>query len=130
MGEARAPQLAEANKHPADRALASAPRQQDGDEDFPAFKRRRIAAACRLPPDCKPKGLPWRVWTWRGRSNVEREYRRQYENDRLQGKTDARLRQAPNEGELVAVNRNGDVYRLNPRFVEIDRLERDATGGG
>ncbi|HEY1638850.1 MAG TPA: MobQ family relaxase [Rhizomicrobium sp.] len=64
-----------------------------------------------------------------GRSNVERENLWQYENDRLQGKPDARRRQAPQEGELVAVNKRGDVFRLNPRFVELDKLERAATGG-
>lgn len=65
-----------------------------------------------------------------GKANVDTEYRRQFETAQMEGKTDARLRRATfKEGELVAVNKWGDVYRLNPRFLDLDKLERAATGG-
>ncbi|OYV36433.1 MAG: hypothetical protein B7Z80_15530 [Rhodospirillales bacterium 20-64-7] len=64
-----------------------------------------------------------------GKAHVERDNQQRYENDRLLGKADARLRQAPNEGELVVVNKRGMVFRLNPTFVETDRLERAAMTG-
>ena len=35
------------------------------------------------------------------------------------------------DGELVAVSRRGDIHQLNPRFLDrLDKLEREATGGG
>ena len=64
-----------------------------------------------------------------GKSEVERDNQRRFDNDRLAGKTDARLRQSPKEGELVAVTRSGTVFRLNPRFVDTDKLERAVSGG-
>jgi hypothetical protein len=55
------------------------------------------------------------------------EYQREFENEKLQGNDDARLRVSKvQEGELVAVTKSGDVFRLNPRFLELDRLEREA----
>lgn len=58
------------------------------------------------------------------------EYRRDFENEKLAGNADARLRTSRvQEGELVAVTKSGDVFRLNPRFLELDKLERDASGG-
>jgi hypothetical protein len=65
-----------------------------------------------------------------GKEAVQRDYQRQFEAAREAGKDGARLRHAAfKEGELVAVTRHGDVHRLNPRYVELDRLERAATGG-
>ncbi len=69
-----------------------------------------------------------------GKANVDNEYRHRFENDKLQdirqGTNEARLRRTTfKEGELVAVNKWGDVYRLNPRFLDLDKLERAATGG-
>lgn len=57
------------------------------------------------------------------------QYRREFENEKLQGNDNARLRRSVvQEGELVAVTKSGDVFRLNPRFLELDKLERAATG--
>ena len=65
-----------------------------------------------------------------GKEGVERDYQQQFDAARDVGKDGARLRHASfKEGELVAVTRYGDVHRLNPRYVELDRLERAATGG-
>jgi len=65
-----------------------------------------------------------------GKEAVERDYQQQFDAARDAGKDAARLRHASfKEGELVAVTRYGDVHRLNPRYVELDRLERAATGG-
>ena len=128
MGEARAAQLAEANKHRQtepwhQRDASKTEMKISGIQE--AADRGGISVAAGL----QAEGLTVARVDAAGRSNAERENLRRYENDRLQGKTDARRRQAPQEGELVAVNRYGDVFRLNPRFVEIDRLERDVTGG-
>ena|SRR5271165_1355733 len=63
---------------------------------------------------------------------VDSVLRRQHENAVLQGKLKpgAKVRQATfKEGELVLVNRYGDVHRLNPRFIDNDKLERAATVG-
>jgi hypothetical protein len=58
------------------------------------------------------------------------QYRREFEAEKAQGDPDARLRRSVvQEGELVALNKWGDVYRLNPGFVQLDKLERAATGG-
>jgi hypothetical protein len=58
------------------------------------------------------------------------EYRRAFESETSQGIPDARLRRSVvQEGELVAVTKSGDVFRLNQRFLELDKLERAATGG-
>lgn len=65
-----------------------------------------------------------------GKDGVQRDYQQKFEAARDAGKDDARLRRAAfKEGELVAVTRYGDVHRLNPQFLDIDRLERAATGG-
>ena len=65
-----------------------------------------------------------------GKAAMEVEYRRQYENEKLAGKADAGLRRAAfKEGELVAVNKWGDVYRLNPRFIDTEKLERAVMAG-
>lgn len=64
------------------------------------------------------------------KQGIERDYQRQFENAKHEGKEDARLRHATfKEGELVAVTRYGDVHRLNPRFIDSEKLERAATGG-
>ena len=65
-----------------------------------------------------------------GKANIDRDYVRQFENAKLAGNADARMRRTTfKEGELVAVNRYGDVYRINPRFIDTEKLERAATGG-
>lgn len=65
----------------------------------------------------------------KGKADMDAEYNRRFQNDILAGKKDARLRHAPDEGELVALNKWGDVDRLNPRFMDIEKLERAATSG-
>jgi len=56
------------------------------------------------------------------------QYRREFENEKLQGNADARLRVSKvQEGELVAVTKSGGVFRLNPSFLELDKLERAAN---
>ena len=66
----------------------------------------------------------------KGRADMDVEYRRQFENAKLAGNLDARLRRtAFKEGELVAVTKWGDVHRLNPRFIDSEKLERAVTGG-
>lgn len=64
-----------------------------------------------------------------GKAHAEHDNKRRYENDQLQGKPNPRLRQAPNEGELVAVNKRGTVFRINPTFIDIDKIERAAMTG-
>ena len=65
-----------------------------------------------------------------GKEGVQRDYQRKFDAAREAGKDDARLRRAAfKKGKPVAVTRYGDVHRLNPRYVELDRLERAATGG-
>jgi hypothetical protein len=65
-----------------------------------------------------------------GKASVEKDYLRQYENDKLQGKPNARLRKANfQEGELVAVTRWGATHRINPRLIDVAKLEQEATGG-
>ncbi len=65
-----------------------------------------------------------------GRAQVQSVYQRQYDRARESGNEDARLRRASfADGELVAVNRYGDVHRLNPKYLDLDKLERAATGG-
>jgi hypothetical protein len=128
MGEARAAQIAEANRHRQtepwhQRDASRVEMKISGIQE--AADRGGMPVAAGL----QAEGLTLARVDAAGRANVEHENRRQYENARREGKTDVRMRQAPKEGELVAVNRYGDVFRLNPRFVETDRLERDATGG-
>jgi hypothetical protein len=66
----------------------------------------------------------------KGRAGVQANYQEQFEKARAAGRDDARLRRAPfKEGELVTVNKRGDVERLNPRFIDTEKLERAATGG-
>lgn len=74
-----------------------------------------------------------------GKAKIEREYQDRYLAERLaaqeDGSTrkpeDVRLRKANFAvGELVAVTRYGDVHRLNPYRLDLNRIEEAATGGG
>jgi hypothetical protein len=70
----------------------------------------------------------------KGKKIVEAEHLRRYENANLkdirEGTHDARLRKADfAEGELVAVDRWGEAHRLNPLFIDTEKLEHAATGG-
>ena len=64
-----------------------------------------------------------------GKAGVQRDYERQFYDARIAGKEDAKLRQATfTEGELVAVTRYGDVHRLNPHRIDLQRLEQGVCG--
>jgi hypothetical protein len=66
----------------------------------------------------------------KGKADMDADYRLKFENEKSAGMGDAQLRRTTfREGELVAVNRQGNVFRLNPRFIDVDKLERAATGG-
>ena len=128
MGEARALQIAEHSKVQPTEPWHGRPVQKT-EQTISRIQEAADRGGISVSAGLQAEGLTLARVDAAGRASAERENLRQYENDRLQGKTDARRRQAPNVGELVAVNRYGDVFRLNPRFVETDRLERDATGG-
>ena len=59
-----------------------------------------------------------------------KQYRDEFEAKKAEHDPSARLRRTViEEGELVALNRRGDVYRLNPQHLDVDKLERKVTGG-
>jgi hypothetical protein len=129
MGEAKMAQVAEANKVQPTEPWHFRPVQKT-EQTISRIQEAADRGGMPVLTGLHAEGLTLARVDAAGKASVERENRRQYENAlRVEGKTDARLRQAPKEGELVAVNKWGNVYRLNPRFVETDRLERDATGG-
>ena len=65
----------------------------------------------------------------------DEQYRREFENDKLQdirrGTSDAWQRHTQvQDGELVAVTKSGDVFRLNPNFVDRDALTKAYQSSG
>lgn len=66
----------------------------------------------------------------KGKADMDAEYRTQFDFEKAKGNDGAWLRRAAfAEGELVAVNEWGNVSRINPRFIDLEKLEHDATGG-
>jgi len=113
MGEARAAQITEASKVQPTEPWHGRPVQK-AEEKISRIQEAADRGGVSVAAGLQAEGFTLARVDAAGKASVERENRRQYENARLEGKADARLRQAPKEGELVAVNKWGRIPAQSP----------------